>query len=233
MGTMSPMALVPSGNSPLHIAILPDGGRRWADANGVSLDESYTQTISNLYLVSTALFERGCDHVTILLSGYNNHKLRTKQEVQCMNTHIRRFVENCEEQLSTAMSCNLGVFAPEEIAKDVGISPRHPKAGKPIAKERALSLFVGYSSTLEISDAIQRSMTTGGSAEGFLEHLWVTRPVDLLVRTGGYQVLSGFLPLVTGYARLYFLKELFNDVGVATFDTIIAEFLRIPRRYGV
>lgn len=233
MATVLPMDLVPSGNPPLHIALLPDGGRRWASANGVSLDESYDQTISKLYLVSSALFERDCDRVTILLSGYNNHKLRTREEVQCMNTHIRLFVERCSKQLRKEKRCNVEVFAPVEIANDVGIPPECLKARKSTGKERTLSLFVGYSPILEISSAIQKSMATSGSAEGFLNHLWVTRPIDLLVRTGGFQVLSGFLPLVTGYSRLFFLKEVFNDVEVATFYTIVAEFLRVPRRYGV
>lgn len=233
MATMSPMTLVPSGNPPLHIALLPDGGRRWAIANGVSLNESYSQSILKLYQVSTALFELDCDHVSILMSGHNNHKLRTEQEIQCMNTHIRLFVERCNEQLRADMRCNVEVFAPADIAKEVGITPGCLIAEKPVKEEKTLSLFVGYSPNLEINDAIQKSISMDGSAEGFLQHLWVTRPVDLLVRTGGYQVLSGFLPLITGYSRLYFVRELFNDVDVATFDRIIAEFLRVPRLYGV
>jgi undecaprenyl diphosphate synthase len=224
--------LVPSGEPPLHIAILPDGGRRWAKINGVTLTDSYDRSAKKLQAIVTSLFDSHCDHVSVCLSGYNNHKLRSAAEVACINTFVKAFTEHCSEQSQITGAYNLRIDAPKEIARSAGIIPEYLEALNTLGKTRTLALFVGYHPLLEINDALQQSVRNNGAAERFVDYLWASRPVDLVVRTGGYKVLSGFLPLVTSYSRLYFLDELFNDVSVAAFQSIVSEFLGVPRHYG-
>ena len=56
-----------------------------------------------------------------------------------------------------------------------------------------------------------------------LAALWVPQEIDLVIRTGGARTLSHFLPLQTGYARLVFLDQLFNDTTSEQFLDIIKD----------
>jgi undecaprenyl diphosphate synthase len=55
-------------------------------------------------------------------------------------------------------------------------------------------------------------------------------PVDLLIRTGGEQRISGFLLWDISYAELYFTEILFPDSVPKTFDDAIEEYKNRKRR---
>ena len=57
-------------------------------------------------------------------------------------------------------------------------------------------------------------------------------PIDLVIRTGGEQRLSGFFPLQTLYSELFFCSKMFPDLGLYDVDQIIAEYGRRNRRFG-
>lgn len=231
MPPITQQTMTPTGQPPLHIAILPDGGRRWARTNSATLDQSYSLTIQKLYSISAALLRRHCNHVSILLSTEGNHRHRTADEVRCIADNIRTLVVRCLNEFETETSCTVesfvlpGLFGTESI-------PATIKFAEDPASSRKLSLFTGYNFQREIGLAIDAASRNGKSASEFAEYLWVSRPVDLVVRTGGYSVMSAFLPLMTGYSRLYFLPDLFNDTSETTYNRIVDEFLRIPRFYG-
>jgi undecaprenyl diphosphate synthase len=62
--------------------------------------------------------------------------------------------------------------------------------------------------------------------------MWVKRPLDLIIRSGGANLTSNFLPLQSGFARLYFLDELFNDVKLETVIGIMDGFNDLNRKFG-
>jgi undecaprenyl diphosphate synthase len=81
---------------------------------------------------------------------------------------------------------------------------------------------------MEIIEAFNRS----GTPELFYKHLAVSNPVDLIIRTGGANVMSGFLPLQSGFARLYFTDTLFNDFLAANLAEILGLFRNTIRKFG-
>ncbi len=92
-----------------------------------------------------------------------------------------------------------------------------------------LNLCVAYNPLEEILDAVNKSYLKG---EIFIKNLWIQEPLDLVIRTGGANLLSIFLPIQAGYARLYFLEKLFNDVGKVEIVEILEKFGKINRLYG-
>ena len=167
-----------------------------------------------------------------MLSSYGNHRLRNDTEVDTMNSRIFEFVQKCLQDARKDFGCEVEVLVPKDIAREIGIEPTPLWIARAVAKRRLLALFVGYDPTMEILTAIEDTRARRENLNRFHEYLWGNRPVDLLIRTGGYQVLSGFLPLATSYSRLFFLRELFNDVPTAAFEAIVGQFLNVPRLYG-
>jgi len=57
-------------------------------------------------------------------------------------------------------------------------------------------------------------------------------PIDLVIRTGGQQRLSGFLPLQTAYAELWFTDILWPEFERPEFLDALAWYARQERRFG-
>ena len=55
---------------------------------------------------------------------------------------------------------------------------------------------------------------------------------DLVVRTGGEQRLSDFLPFEAAFAELFFSETLWPDFSEATLDEALAFYGRRQRRFG-
>ena len=91
-----------------------------------------------------------------------------------------------------------------------------------------LNLCVAYNPFIELWESILKS----NSPDNLLNNLWVSTPVDLIIRTGKANLVSNFLILQSGFARLYFPDKLINDISHDDIKSIIDDFNKIERKYG-
>ncbi len=56
---------------------------------------------------------------------------------------------------------------------------------------------------------------------------------DLLIRTGGYQRLSNFIMYKLTYTELFFTETLWPDFTEKEFKSIIIDYHRVRRKYGL
>ena len=56
---------------------------------------------------------------------------------------------------------------------------------------------------------------------------------DILIRTGGYNRLSNFIMYNLTYTELFFTETLWPDFSENEFNSIINQFLKIDRKYGL
>ena len=97
-----------------------------------------------------------------------------------------------------------------------------------------LNVIFDYDPFQEIMEALEISIKDDKNMlTTFFNALHIHRPVDFVIRTGGYQTLSNFIPLMIGYSRMAFISDLFNDLHIKEFDQIYEEFFSRPRRYGL
>lgn len=89
-------------------------------------------------------------------------------------------------------------------------------------------LCAAYNPFEEINNAIERTK----NPMDLPNNLWVPIPLDIVIRTGGDNVLSNFLPLQSAYARFYFLNKHFPEVGKSEYKNILSDYLRLDRHYG-
>jgi undecaprenyl diphosphate synthase len=68
--------------------------------------------------------------------------------------------------------------------------------------------------------------------ENFVDLLAVKKPVDVIIRSGAANLLSNFLPIQSGFARLYFYDKLFNDLTVADVQSTYQKFIQQNLKYG-
>jgi undecaprenyl diphosphate synthase len=101
-----------------------------------------------------------------------------------------------------------------------------------------LRLAIDYSSRDAILAAAAR-VPAGSARQDFERALGEvlclgepTRPIDLLIRTGGEQRISDFMLWESAYAELYFTPIMWPDFDGAALASAVAEYHRRERRYG-
>lgn len=107
-----------------------------------------------------------------------------------------------------------------------GFIDRVRHLNRPNDVSRKVNILLGYDVQRDIENAINEN---GSFSYDALE---VNRPIDLIVRSGGYQRLSGFLPLMCQYAEFDFIEKLFPDVTLQDITDSIGRFGAANRRFG-
>lgn len=216
------------GTVPTHIGLIPDGCGRWARGRGISLREGYDHAMQNLCTLIEYVFSREIQSVSVYMSSAQNFR-RPIAEVTAF----------CD---SEAMACKL--LLPEVLQRfdaTVVLAGDLAMVPEPLAealttlehdckhrRRHQLNLCVAYDPFQELDDAISMRKQTKCLAN----YLWIRQPLDLIIRTGDANLISNFLPLQAGFARLYFFEKLFNDFTVDDLRDILDRFAELSRVYG-
>lgn len=218
----------PAANAiPAHVGIIPDGGRRWARAHGYALQEAYGHSQKSMRTLTGLLYNHGVNEISIYLSSIQNFRRSTDEMAANLNivgdaidTDITDMAQEFDLQVKIAgIRQILPGFLVEKINRieeETGIN-----------QARRLNLLIAYNPVHEIIEALQ-----SGEPGNFTNRLWVTKPIDLIIRSGGAALLSNFLPLQSGFARLYFSDKLFNDLTPGDLEKILSDFSSLERKFG-
>jgi undecaprenyl diphosphate synthase len=95
--------------------------------------------------------------------------------------------------------------------------------------KRTMYLCAGYDPEREILEAADRQRRLGGN---LIDHMWVPRRMDIVIRTGGDLRTSNFLPLQSGYAELFFVQKLYPDFDGSDLREVLESFKERRRRFG-
>lgn len=212
----------------LHLGLIPDGGRRWAVKNDVSLSESYTITRKHLAEFVPKMFQEGVDEISIYLSSSQNYR-RENHEILAFSNAIQtallddfaRIVNQFNIRISAAGNPSFLGNESEMALSELILSSINNKNYK-------INLCIAYNPLEEIIQAQQLTKEN----ESFTDHLWVTNPLDLIIRTGDANLLSNFLPLQSGFARIFFSDKLFNELSWEEIADWIAFYNQLDRKYG-
>ncbi len=212
----------------LHVGLIPDGGRRWAKKNNVSLSDSYAVSRDLIVDITKYLFFNGVDELSIYLSSVQNFR-RTESEIGSFTTVTSNGIGNQILKLAKLINAEVNIIGDNSSLSPITISALadHNKKINSRVKKK-INLCISYNPSDEIEHAIKQIE----GDRSFVEYLWVKKPIDLIIRSGGANLTSNFLPLQSGFARLYFLDELFNDVSLTSVKTILNEFILLNRKFG-
>lgn len=223
----------------LHVGIIPDGTRRWAKRHlrGPLWDGQEAGEKAEEILLHLADHYPAVREVTMwAMSVENFARGRGDQErvFRLVATFLARTAtwERAQARLSVVGSMWQAV--PEDVRQAIADAQQRTHH----YTERRLTIGLGYGGQQEIvqaAAAVARRSQTGPPADltaAFEQSLLVPRPLDLIIRTGGEQRLSGFCLYQAAYAELFFVETLWPDFTVAELDRIMAEFARRERRFG-
>lgn len=221
-----------------HLAIIPDGNRRWAKSRGLPTLEGHRVGYKKVKHIGDWCLARGIAHLTIWGFSTENWQ-RSREEVRYLMDLIFQALTD-ETDYYNERGIRLRVFGRRE-----NFSPKIQQAIIHIEQETAkntnsqLNLCIDYGGRAEILAAVQKLVRDGVKPEDITEErltaaTWfadIPAP-DLIIRTSGEQRLSGFLSWSGGYSELLFLDKHFPDFSESDLDAAIAEFHDRERRFG-
>jgi undecaprenyl diphosphate synthase len=232
--------LNPRGTTnPQHIAIIMDGNRRWARAHKLQALQGHQYVTDKVIepLVDKCI-ELGVPYLTLWAFSTENWK-RDHLEVEGLLKLFRRAFEKSVEDLhKKGVKLNY-IGEMEKFPKDISdnvvkwteISKNNTKI--------TVTFALNYGGRDEILRAVKRAMEAGVDLKTvdtetfskFLDTANIPDP-DLIIRPGGEQRLSGFLPWQSVYSELYFTDILMPDFGGEELVKAVQEFQNRQRRFG-
>jgi undecaprenyl diphosphate synthase len=232
-----------SNNIPDHVAIIPDGNRRWARGKGMKPWEGHEVGAKNFEVLIKHSLKKGIKCLTIWGSSMDNLTKRPLEEkrelLEIYKRYFKRLLEGKEIHENEVQVNVIGRWEeqfPESLKSIIYEAMEKTKH----YKKKMLNFLLAYSGTDEMIETIQKIHDKYGQGvkitSGIIKENLMTKnipAVDFLVRTGGEPHNStGFLMWDLSDAQYYFSQELFPDFGEEKYEEALQEYARRQRRFG-
>jgi undecaprenyl diphosphate synthase len=233
---------------PMHVAIVPDGNRRWARRRGLKPWQGHEEGAKMIENISRAALRLGVKYITFWGSSVDNLTRRPFEEkrelLKIYEKYFKRLIEGEDVYKNKT---RIGVFGRWE-EQFPGKLKRILKEGIDKTRQHAdnfMNFLLAYNGDDELLSAMQSIVSKGVNQgkkdimaeEEFRAHLMTgTLPdVDLLIRTGvegDPHNSAGFLMWHTRNSQYYFSEKMFPDFNELEFEKAIQDFARRSRRFG-
>lgn len=223
---------------PKHLAIIPDGNRRWAKKHGKTTQEGYAVGIRHIGDVLKWCKELDIHMLSMWGFSTDNFK-RDRNEIgglfELFKDNLRKALESDEKnkyEVRIRFFGRIHLFPNEiqnMIRKAEEISARN--------KKYQLNLLLAYGGREEIVDAVNSIIKEGLSEvdeKTISDHVYTkdVQDPDLIIRTSGEQRLSGLMPWQSCYSEFYFSRKLWPDFSKKDFVSAIKDYSKRMRRFG-
>lgn len=223
---------------PIHVAIIPDGNRRWAKAQGLAGSEGHKRAIEKEKLISllNKAQEIGVKYLSLWGFSTENWK-RGALEKQIL---FKIFIQVANDMKEYAHKNKIRF-------RHYGRKDRLPKKVVEKLKEFEeetkdysnfhFQLCLDYGGRDEIIRAIQKipkeeiQNMTEESFKKYLDQPEIPE-AELIIRTSGEVRLSGFFLYECAYSELYFLEKHFPDFSPNDLEEAVKKFSKRNRRFG-
>jgi len=225
---------------PNHIALIPDGNRRWARSRGLKTISGHKKGFERAIELGRSARELGIHTVTIWGFSTENWN-RAKSEI---NYLMKLYGKLIDDFLKEALSNKVKIV-------HIGRKDRMPKylMNKIAKAEKAttkndkyiINLALDYGGHDEIVRAVKKIMVdniapTDVTIKIFEKYFDMSdQPypyVDLIIRTSGEQRTSGFLLWGANYAETYWEYDHFPDFTPDKLRLAMIDYSRRRRRFG-
>ena len=225
---------------PEHVAIIPDGNRRWAKERGLARTAGHVKAgaYENLYPLFEEAHKLGIGCVSLWGFGSDNWK-RDRKEVDKIFSVISKGLDKMSREAEKEGYYVRHVGRKDRLPKN--LIKKLEKVEEQTKNNDGLKILlcIDYGGRDEIVRAVNKILHEAGHLGDVKEDTFANYldtkgipDVELIVRTGGEKRMSGFMPFQSIYAELYFTDTYFPDFNVEELRKAVEEFGRRQRRFG-
>ena len=215
----------------LHLAIIMDGNGRWATGRGLPRIAGHNAGAETLRRIVEAAPDCGIGVLTVYAFSSDNWS-RPRMEVDGLMELLARYLA-AERPRCLANGVRMSIIGrrdrlPDSLRESIDDAERETRQCNLLQ----LRLAIDYSARDAIVVASNRAGGEQMTRERFEELLGESRPVDILIRTGGEQRLSDFLLWECAYAELIFTNRMWPDFSTLDLQRAVQQYARRERRFG-
>jgi len=228
---------------PNHIAIIPDGNRRWAKIHGLKPWEGHEEGAKNIERLVRYALKLGIKSISFWGSSIDNLTRRPWQEKRTLlkiyEEYFQRLIKSDDIRDNQARINVIGRWRKQFPGKLKKILENGIEKTK-YCKNYLLNFFLAYNGDDDMIEAVSSIVMNHKSGQKItgetIKKNLMTKdlpPVDLLIRTGGEPHFSvGFMMWDIANAQLYFSEKYFPDFNEAEFQKSIEEYQKREQRQG-
>ena len=229
-------------NMPKHIAIIMDGNRRWAKAQGKPASFGHKAGAKTLEKIVRYANKIGLEYITVYAFSTENWK-RAEEEVNALMMLLQSYLDDYSKR---ADSENIKVKILGDItALSQGMQKSIIKCMERTKNNTGVTfnIALNYGGRDEIVMAVKNIANQVKNNELKLDEITertvtdnlytVGQPdPDLVIRTSGEQRLSNFLPWQVVYSEFLFVDKNWPDFSEADLNEAIIEYQKRTRKFG-
>ena len=233
-------------NIPKHVAVIPDGNRRWARKKGLKAWIGHRVGVKAFEKILEKSRELKIPYFTFWGGSWDNLTKRSKIEINFLfKVYTEQFKRVADDKRIHQNKVKINV-----LGRWKEIFPKETQEAIEKALEVTknynnffLTFLLAYDGTDEMLDCVQKIAKISQdkkikiSKNLIKENLWTKDlpPVDLIIRTGcesDPHNSAGFMMWDTIYSQLYFTQTLFPAFSPKEFEQIIEDYSKRERRLG-
>ena len=229
-------------NMPKHIAIVMDGNRRWARAQGKPASFGHKAGAKTLEKIVRYANKIGLEYITVYAFSTENWK-RAEEEVNALMMLLQSYLDDYSKR---ADSENIRVKVLGDItALSQGMQKSIIKCMERTKNNTGVTfnIALNYGGRNEIVKAVQNIAKKiknnqleieNISEKTITDNLYTAGQPDpdLVIRTSGEQRLSNFLPWQVVYSEFLFIEKNWPDFTEQDLDNAIIEYQKRTRKFG-
>jgi short-chain Z-isoprenyl diphosphate synthase len=211
---------------PGHVAFIPDGNRRHARRHGLSLEDTYLASAELGVDAVGWCLNAGVRYVSTFASSAENTLGRPTADLTAIHRAVGWF---CAEVRRRHHVVVRPIGTPGRALLDGDLEQTSGGDGSP---RGIVHVAVGYCLDADLAARARLGEAAANTPLANHETSIGVPPIDLVIRAGGQQRLSGFLPLQTRFAELWFCEVLWPDFRSDHFDAALSWYAAQERRFG-
>lgn len=225
---------------PRHVAIIPDGNRRWAAERSRNSTDGHLAGYELIKNSPAWFFDRGVEVVSFYAFSTENWK-RSAAEVNALMMLMRKaFGDNLDEFHEQGYKLLVsGRLDDDDLKGDLADICREAMAKTRNNSVGTLNICLNYGGRAEIEDAVKKMINNNVSEEqvhqGIISKYMYNPSLpdpDIIIRTGKRYCLSGFMLWQSEYAELFFLDIFWPEFEEYHAEKILEEYFARERRKG-
>lgn len=227
---------------PRHIAIIMDGNRRWAKAQGKPASFGHKAGAKTLEKIVRYANKIGLEYITVYAFSTENWK-RTEEEVKALMMLLQSYLDDYSKRADTEnirvkVLGDISALAPG-MQKSIYNCMERTKDNTGVTFNIALN-YGGRDELVKAIRNITQEVKEGKidiediSEEMVSNNLYTKGEPDpdLLIRTSGELRLSNFLPWQLVYSEFLFIEKNWPDFTEEDLDNAIVEYEKRTRKFG-
>ena len=221
-----------------HVALILDGNKRWAKQNNQNKINGYLKGFENIKKVVKYSLNLNISNLTIFALSSENFQ---RSSINIIYKIIYDNFTKVLEELVKDKGVKINIFGSKHELPNK-ILEIFEKIEKLSSNNTVLNLNIAfnYGFKNEVKNILKKIKENSDVVNiddekeiNKLFNMGTVSDPDILIRTGGYQRLSNFIMYNLTYTEMFFTKTLWPDFSEKEFKTIVEQYYKIKRKYGL